>query len=378
MHTRVISKQKISNNMSRFNFLTILAAVVVLSCSGKEQTPDTGLGTSTGTKPETPTVVTPTKDTYYTNPVYSEQAHADPTVIRVGNMFYSYSTSTRMRILKSPDLVNWTFVNTSFTAQNRPDWAKNADGTSAYLWAPDIAYHGGKYLLYYSLAAEHYGIGVAVADSPEGPFEDKGKLIQNGDIDGLLGTIDPTFYREDGHNYLIWGSHNGIFITELSEDGLSLKEPASKDTITKICRDTWEGPIIYKRGDYYYFFGSTGVTILKNDRTEADITYKVQVGRATSLFGPYLNKAGNSLLEVGTYTLLQGNDSFIGPGHHSEIIEDDNGDTWMLYHAFVKGHASESGRVLCLDKVEWDQDGWPVMNSGKGPTTKAKAPYFKK
>lgn len=312
----------------------------------------------------------------YSNPVYKDKTHADPTVIRVGNVFYSYSTDNRIRILASTDLVNWTYVNTSFTASSRPNWAKNADGTSAYLWAPDIAYIEGQYVLYYSLAAEKYGIGVATSHSPEGPFTDRGKLIQNGDVPGVEGCIDPCFFTEDGHNYLIWGSHKGIFITELTSNGLSLKSPASKTSITKICKDTWEGPIIYKRGNYYYFFGSTGVTILKDGRTEADITYNVQVGRSTSLFGPYLNKSGGNLLSAGTYQLLKGNDAFIGPGHHSEIIEDDNGDTWMLYHAFIKGQASKYGRILMLDRIDWDANGWPVMNGGNGPTITSMMPVF--
>ena len=67
---------------------------------------------------------------------------------------------------------------------------------------------------------------------------------------------------------------------------------------------------------------------------------------------------------------------FIGTGHNSEIVTDDAGDSWILYHAYSKNYI-EKGRVLMLDKLVW-KNGWPsVTGSGGTPSAKAEIPVFK-
>lgn len=95
------------------------------------------------------------------------------------------------------------------------------------LWAPDINYVDGKYILYYSMSVWggewDCGIGCATSDSPTGPFTDHGKLFISKEI-GVQNSIDPVLFVEDGRKYLAWGSFHGIYITELSEDGLSVAD----------------------------------------------------------------------------------------------------------------------------------------------------------
>ena len=77
------------------------------------------------------------------------------------------------------------------------------------------------------------------------------------------------------------------------------------------------------------------------------------------------NKKGEELQKTaGTWKILSGNDYAVGPGHVGEIITDDNGAEWIFYHAFVKGHADEYKRVLFLDRLTWDSEGYPVINGG--------------
>jgi beta-xylosidase len=71
--------------------------------------------------------------------------------------------------------------------------------------------------------------------------------------------------------------------------------------------------------------------------------------------------------------VLQGNATFAGPGHNAEIITDDNGDDFLLYHSYLRDEPSK-GRVLCMDKLVW-KDGWPTVQ-GLEPSAEASAPLF--
>lgn len=71
--------------------------------------------------------------------------------------------------------------------------------------------------------------------------------------------------------------------------------------------------------------------------------------------------------------LIHKNESFVGTGHNSEIVTDEAGNDWVLYHAVsVK---NPEGRVLMLDRVSW-KDGWPVV-TGNAPSVSAEKPNFK-
>ncbi|MDR1864171.1 MAG: family 43 glycosylhydrolase, partial [Bacteroidales bacterium] len=270
--------------------------------------------------------------TAYRNPVLAKST-PDPTVIRAQDgSFYLYCTEDirNMPIYRSADLVHWNFVGTAFTGETRPDFEPKGG-----LWAPDVNYINGKYVLYYSMSVwgcnGTCGIGVAVADEPQGPFTDKGALFQSNAI-GVQNSIDQFYFEDGGKKYLFWGSFCGIYGVELEDDGLSLKAGAEKFRIAGRLTDTFdpngtEGTYIHKRGKYYYCFGSTGTCC-----EGANSTYRVVVGRSESLFGPYLDKAGNSMFDNHYETVLHGNAVFAGPGHNAEIVTDDEGNDWMLYH----------------------------------------------
>ncbi|GHU63588.1 arabinan endo-1,5-alpha-L-arabinosidase [Bacteroidia bacterium] len=301
----------------------------------------------------------------YKNPVLN-LSMPDPTIIKANDgYFYLYATEdiARTPIFQSKDLVNWEFIGSAFQRNGRPSWEPNGG-----IWAPDINYIEGKYVLYYSMSVwggeETCGIGVAVSDSPKGPFKDKGPLFRSNTI-GVRNSIDQFYIEDKGKKYLVWGSFRGIYCIELENDGLAVKKNAEK---VQIAGTATEGSYIHKRGQYYYLFGSAGSCC-----EGAKSTYKVVVGRSENLFGPYLNKAGKSMMDNQYETVIQGNEMFAGTGHNAEIVSDDEGNDWIPYHSFLRNEP-EKGRVLLLDKIVWVND-WPTVAGGV-PALKAKAPVF--
>lgn len=300
----------------------------------------------------------------YSNPVI-DYSLPDPSIIKgEDGYFYLYATEDirNLPIHRSKDLVNGEFLGTAFTDENRPDFEPNGG-----IWAPDINKIGDKYVLYYSMSVWGgewtCGIGCAVSDRPEGPFKDCGMMFRSNGIK-VQNSIDPFYIEDNGHKYLFWGSFRGIYAIELSEDGLSLKSGSSP---VQIAGTAYEGTYIHKRGGYYYMFASIGSCCegLKS-------TYTTVVGRSTSLFGPYLDKKGQSMMDNHHEILIHKNDSFVGTGHNSEIVSDNAGTDWLFYHAVSV--ANPDGRVLMLDKIDWI-DGWPSVE-GNSPSVKSEKPRF--
>lgn len=300
----------------------------------------------------------------YSNPVI-DYSLPDPSIIKgEDGYFYLYATEDirNLPIHRSKDLVNWEFVGTAFTDATRPDFEPEGG-----IWAPDINKIGDKYVLYYSMSVWGgewtCGIGCAVSDRPEGPFKDCGMMFRSNGIK-VQNSIDPFYIEDNGHKYLFWGSFRGIYAIELSEDGLSLKSGSSP---VQIAGTAYEGTYIHKRGGYYYMFASI-VSCCEGLKS----TYTTVVGRSTSLFGPYLDKKGQSMMDNHHEILIHKNDSFVGTGHNSEIVSDNAGTDWLFYHAVSV--ANPDGRVLMLDKIDWI-DGWPSVE-GNSPSVKSEKPRF--
>ena len=305
----------------------------------------------------------------YNNPVINESL-PDPTVIKADDgYFYLYATENirNVPIYRSENLVDWRRVGTAFTDRTRPQMVPRGN-----IWAPDINLINGKYVMYYSKSTWggewECGIGVATADRPSGPFTDVGKLFISSEI-GVQNSIDPFYIEEeDGSKYLFWGSFRGIYGIQLSDDGLSIKPGAQK---VQIAGTLTEGTYIYKHDGYYYLFGSAGTCC-----EGLNSTYRVMVARSENLLGPYVNKSGKSALENNFMLVMQKSNKVVGPGHNSEIVQDDAGQYWMLYHGFDAADP-DGGRKVYLDQILWDKDGWPIVRN-RVPSITANAPVFNK
>lgn len=298
----------------------------------------------------------------YTNPVITFSSAADPTVIRTDEGFYLYATQTNsywIPIYFSKDLVNWEFKRSAFRNATRPKPDVLPDGGA--FWAPEIRYINGKYVLYFSWAKWGDGsksyTAVATSDSPVGDFLNAKPLLITNDFGSNC--IDQFYYEEDGKKYMFVGSFNGIYVTELTDDGLSVKRGADGKPVLKkqVCGRAFEGTNIYKKGKYYYLFAS-----INNCCDGIDSRYKVVVGRSENLLGPYVNREGKDMMSNSWTLVLEGDgETFFGPGHNSIIIPDDAGTDWMIYHSYVKENGAVGGRLGMLDRIVWSADGWPTI-----------------
>lgn len=314
----------------------------------------------------------------YQNPVF-EPVFADPSIVRGDDgYFYAYGTEDDWGdgqggkvapIIRSSDLVDWEYIGGAF--ESKPSWKEG------WVWAPEVQKLNDKYYMYYTKSTwgdENPGIGVAVAESPEGPFEDHGKLTDTKEM-GVY-SIDPMLFVEDETPYLFFGGiTSGIFAIELSSDGLS----TVGDRIDVI-GPGYEAPYIVKRDGYYYLFGSNGSCC-----NGAESSYNVGVGRSESLLGPYENKAGQNLknhrgevLLFGYLPVEEGKGHIVGPGHNA-IITDDAGTDWIVYHGIPADNpvlsSGATRRPMFIDKIEW-VDGWPVIEGAIPSITPQEAPYI--
>lgn len=360
------------NKLSKYVLLAYLLAGLFACSKAKKQ--------QSVLKPEPVGIIPEGK---YKNPVF-EPILADPAVIKdtATATFYAYGTEDDwgdgkgdhlVAIVKSTNLKDWQYINDAFT--QKPNWKANGN-----IWAPDVDYINGKYYMYYAYsiwADPNPGIGLAIADKPQGPFEDKGKLFLSSEIDAA-NAIDPFYFEDAGKKYLFFGSYssqptNGIWGAELSVDGASVLFNSK----FRIAAGDFEGTMIHKRGKYYYFFGSKN-----NCCNGAASIYQVRVGRSETLNGPYLDKDGKALTSWGNGTLLiEHNERFAGPGHNARIFTDDNGNDWFIYHAIDKLNpivpSGANRRALMLDRLTWEND-WPTIKNGSPSITEQDAPVFKK
>lgn len=307
----------------------------------------------------------------YTNPVY-ENDFPDPAVFRASDgTFYVYATNGKyldgtyanIRVLKSTDLVNWTEC-----ADALPVMAKWADQNShSYYWAPHVLEKAGKFYLYFSANHDNpegkqmMGIGVAIADNPEGPFVPQDEPLVWGDG---FEHIDPFVYidPETDRAYFYWGSgFEPLKMRELSADLITFKEGSEEKEVVFLTGKNYEilleGPWMIHRDGYYYMFYS-------GDNCCGDHAhYAVLVARSESPEGPFTPIS--ECKEQEDNTILVESERWTAPGHNSVIV-DDNGDYWLLYHAIDRlkkaplGEDKYTNREFLLDKLTWGADGWPV------------------
>lgn len=267
-------------------------------------------------------------------------------------------------IFRSTDLEHFSYVGDAFAGA--PAWI----GIDAGLWAPEIAYRDGRYLLYYTAsdtAAGGSAIGVATSASPAGPWVDSGAPVVAPDASGRW-QFDPEVLTAKGHSYLYFGSYfGGIHARELSADGLT-SLPATETPIA--IDNRYEATVIVKHGGWFYFMGSA------TNCCAGPLTgYSVFSARSRSPLGPFIDRDGASILDNrvgGTPVLSQNGNRWVGTGHNT-VFTDFDGQDWTIYHAVDKTdpyYAGETGytkRPALLDPLDW-RNGWPTVRGGAGPS----------
>ncbi|MFJ4690619.1 family 43 glycosylhydrolase [Streptomyces sp. NPDC088766] len=263
--------------------------------------------------------------------------NADPNIVRFGDTFYLYPTTdgfegwsgTRFTAYSSTDLVHWRDHGVILDLGPDVSWADSR------AWAPTIAEKDGKYYFYFSADAN---IGVAVSDSPTGPFEDPlGKpLLKAGRYGGQM--IDPAvFTDDDGRSYLYFGNGHG-YVVPLNEDMTSFDASKVQD-ITPSGYN--EGSFVIKRAGTYYFMWS------ENDTR--DENYRVAYATGPSPTGPWTRRG--VILEKDLALGIR------GTGHHSVVQVPDSDDWYIAYHRFALPGGDGTHRETTVDRLEFDADG---------------------
>jgi xylan 1,4-beta-xylosidase len=305
----------------------------------------------------------------YTNPALAGD-YPDPSVIRVGQDYWATATSSEWApefpIMHSRDLVNWRVVGAVF--QRRPAWS------AGKYWAPEISEDRGRFYIYYTATKKDGPLCVAVATArrPQGPYTDHGPLVcqEVGSIDGF------PIRDENGQRYLLWKEDGNsrsvptpIWAQRLSPDGTRLigekqelirNDQAWEKHASLPYGDLVEGPAVVRRGDYFYMFYSG------NFCCDRQCNYMMGVARARKLLGPWEKNPANPI--------LRGNDTWKCPGHGT-VVSDARGRDYMMYHAMDAKDFVYVGRQALIDEVRWGADGWPTINQGRGPSTRAASPH---
>ena len=113
-----------------------------------------------------------------------------------------------------------------------------------------------------------------------------------------------------------------------------------------------EGPFIFRKAGFYYLFTSFDYCC-----RGPQSSYKMMVGRAASVTGPYLDRAGTPLAQGGGTLVLAGDRNWYGVDHNAVCTFD--GTDYLVFHGYDaadKGHSK-----LRIEKLRWDADGWPQV-----------------
>ena len=279
------------------------------------------------------------------NPII-EGRYADSEGIKYGNTYWifptysdAYNKQVFMDAFSSKNLVKWTKHGHVLDSAN-VKWAKRA------MWAPAVLQKDKKYYLFFGANDVHKGevggIGVAVANKPEGPYKDLlGKPLIN-DIENGAQPIDQFVFKDkDGTYYMYYGGWGHCNMVKLKNDfsgivpfpdGTTYKEVTPKGYV--------EGPYMFIRNGKYYFMWSEG------GWTGPD--YKVAYAIADSPFGPF---------ERLSTVLEQDLNVARGAGHHSVIHSASDDKYYMVYHRRPLTETKANNRVVCIDEMKFDKDG---------------------
>jgi arabinoxylan arabinofuranohydrolase len=305
--------------------LIALALVVLMASSLKAQNP---IVQTIYTADPAPMVY---KDTLFLYAGHDE----DKSTWFTMNDWHAYSTT---------DMVNWTDRGVALSLKTF-SWA-NKDA-----WAGQCIPRNGKFYWYVPVNAKNGGmsIGVAVSDSPTGPFKD---VLNKPMISGGWGYIDPSvFIDDDGQAYLYWGNPHlyyvklnkdmvsydqtvGIVKVPLTDEGFKLRIHNAKNTFAWAQSiDGLESHSVKNSADnkYYWYVSAT-------DKATHQKVIGVAVGDRA--IGPFKDVLGKPLI----------NQNIEGEHINPTIIIDEDKQTWLTW-----GNSKVYGVKLNKDMMSYDQ-----------------------
>lgn len=281
------------------------------------------------------------------NPIVQTAYTADPAPMVYNDRLYVYTTHdeddstwftmNNWKVFSTNDMVNWTDHGV-ILSYNDFDWAKRD------AWAAQCIERNGKFFMYVPMISKTNNkgaIGVAVADSPFGPFHDPlGKPLAQSE----WGDIDPTvFIDDDGQAHMYWGNPKLKYV-KLNENMISysgdiVEVPMTEEAFGKREGNPErpakyeEGPWLYKRKDLYYLFWPGG-------------PLPEFIGYSTS-------KSAQGPWKYGGIIMPAEGKSFT---NHPGVI-DFRGKTYFFYHNGALPGGSGFTRSVSVQELNFNKDG---------------------
>jgi GH43 family beta-xylosidase len=311
----------------------------------------------------------------YQNPL-SVKNIGDPFILKAPDgTYYLYATSAPDGFLawSSQNLVDWKEEGYVFK-RSHDSWGYQ------HFWAPEVVEYKGKYYMHYTARwkqNDSLRIGVAVSESPTGPFID---ALNQPMFDFGYACIDANifidgndkkymFYSRDCSENMIDGRNEShIYGVELNDDLVTLK--GDPILLTKPDQEwekrtrpnvIWnEGPFVLKRNNIYYLMYSANCY--------ADKEYCVGYATSDNPLGPYTKSKNNPVLQYVVEQKLESeNENVIvsGPGHNSVTISPDGSEMFIVYHTHTNPIKGGGDRQVFIDRMGIQEDGTLYVN---GPT----------
>ncbi len=288
------------------------------------------------------------------NPVVTDMFTADPSPLVHDDTLYIY---TGHDIQNETDTFFKMHDWYAFSTTDMVDYEKHGPLLSVddFAWAKGDAFashcieRDGKFYWYVSLrhkdvhVNEGFAIGVAVSDSPTGPFKDAigAALITDATENSVVLNIDPAVYvDDDGQAYLYWGSWNAGRWVKLKDSMLEL----DGEVQTLQAHNFFEAPFIHKRGELYYLSYASHYPSTTEYSTGPSVT------------GPWTYRGVINDLLPKSET------------NHQGIVEF-KGKWYFVYHSAALPGGGVYRRSLCVDVLEYDEAGLikKVVRTDTGP-----------
>lgn len=293
----------------------------------------------------------PTYSDHYGEPDTSSVFTEEQLAARSQAINEQYLIQTFFDAFSSKDLVNWEKHSHVLDIKD-VKWA------SYSMWAPSIIQANDQYYLFFSANdiqsnEEYGGIGVAVADQPEGPYKDAlGEPLISEFHNGAQPIDQFVFKDDDGQFYMFYGGWRHCNVVKLSDDLLSLEPFEDGEYYKEITPDSYvEGSFVFKKDEKYYFMWSEGGWMGPD--------YSVAYAIGDSPTGPF-ERIGKVLQQDSTVAR--------GAGHHSVIITPDKEEYYVVYHRRPLDTDDPHHRVVSIDRMYFDENGFikPIKMTFEG------------
>jgi arabinoxylan arabinofuranohydrolase len=336
----------------KYKYLVIALFTAMASCTDDNSSKSDG----TDTDADTDTAMEIVSVSYANNPIVQTNYTADPAPMVYDGTVYLYTghdedvlvdnffTMNEWRVYSSTDMLNWT-------DHGSPLRYSDFSWSTGDAWAGHVAYRNDKFYYYVPTSREsgRMVIGVAVSDSPTGPFED---ALGHPLITSNCGDIDPAvFIDDDGQAYLYWGNPDLCYV-KLNDDMISYEggiEHVPMTTESFGVRDDDERPTSYEEGPWLTKHGDLYYMVFAAGPISEHIAYATSPGPT----GPWT---------YGGVVMPTRGSSFT---NHPGVI-DYRGSSYFFYHNGALPGGGGYHRSVCVEKFTYNDDGsFPTISMSR-------------